>query len=116
MPDEHPKDPLHGMTLKAIVEALQARYGWAGLAERIDIGCFRSDPSVPSSLKFLRATPWARAQVEGLFVADALRAERNRKRNEYRALRRARAAAGEAVEGEEGEDIGDEGEAEGGEP
>lgn len=86
------QDPLHGVTLQAIVEALQARYGWPGLAERVDIRCFKSDPSVKSSLKFLRATPWARAEVEALYLADLRRAERNRKRNEDRALRRARAA------------------------
>jgi uncharacterized protein (DUF2132 family) len=62
------KDPLHGMTLESILVALQAHYGWDGLAERVDIRCFKSDPSIKSSLTFLRKTPWARAKVEQLFV------------------------------------------------
>ncbi|NKQ10350.1 VF530 family protein [Pseudomonas sp. SST3] len=62
------KDPLHGMTLESILVALQAHYGWDGLAERVDIRCFKSDPSIKSSLTFLRKTPWARAKVEELFV------------------------------------------------
>lgn len=61
-------DPLHGVTLQAMLEALVAHFGWAGLAERIAINCFRSDPSVSSSLKFLRRTPWAREKVEGLYL------------------------------------------------
>ena len=60
-------DPLEGITLKAMIEHLVERYGWAGLGERIDIRCFTEDPSVPSSLKFLRKTPWARAKVESLY-------------------------------------------------
>ncbi len=63
-----PRNPLHGMTLEAIVSALVAHYGWAGLAERIPVRCFASDPSVASSLKFLRKTPWAREKVEGLYL------------------------------------------------
>ena len=62
------KDPLHGVTLEAILVELQARYGWSGLAERVDIRCFKSDPSIKSSLIFLRKTPWARAKVEALYV------------------------------------------------
>lgn len=62
------KDPLHGLTLEAILTALVAHYGWPGLAERIPVRCFRSDPSIASSLKFLRRTPWARAKVEGLYL------------------------------------------------
>jgi len=60
---------LHGVTLEAIVTRLHAHYGWDQLAQRIDINCFISDPSVKSSLKFLRKTPWARARVEELYVA-----------------------------------------------
>ena len=60
---------LHGVTLEAIVNRLQEYYGWEQLAQRIDINCFRSDPSIKSSLKFLRKTPWARAQVEELYLA-----------------------------------------------
>jgi uncharacterized protein (DUF2132 family) len=63
-----PQDPLHGMTLESILVALHAHYGWDGLAERVDIRCFKSDPSIKSSLTFLRKTPWARAKVEALFV------------------------------------------------
>jgi uncharacterized protein (DUF2132 family) len=63
-----PKNPLHGMTLEAIVTALQAHYGWVGLGERIPVRCFTHDPSVASSLKFLRKTPWARDKVEGLYL------------------------------------------------
>lgn len=61
-------NPLHGLTLEAIVTALVAHYGWAGLGERIPVRCFISDPSVGSSLKFLRKTPWARDKVEGLYL------------------------------------------------
>jgi uncharacterized protein (DUF2132 family) len=67
-PPQGPRDPLHGMTLEAIVTALVARYGWAGLGERIPVRCFTSDPSMGSSLKFLRKTPWAREKVEGLYL------------------------------------------------
>jgi uncharacterized protein (DUF2132 family) len=62
------RNPLHGLTLEAIVTALAAHYGWPGLAERIPVRCFTSDPSVASSLKFLRKTPWARDKVEGLYL------------------------------------------------
>lgn len=62
------RDPLHGLTLQRIVEALVAQYGWPGLAERIAVNCFKSEPSVASSLKFLRKTPWARAKVESLYL------------------------------------------------
>jgi uncharacterized protein (DUF2132 family) len=67
-PNPQPRNPLHGMTLEAIVTALQARYGWEGLGERIPVRCFTHDPSVASSLKFLRKTPWARDKVEGLYL------------------------------------------------
>jgi uncharacterized protein (DUF2132 family) len=63
-----PRDPLHGLTLEAIVAALVAQYGWPGLAERIPVRCFQIDPSIKSSLKFLRRTPWARAKVESLYL------------------------------------------------
>ena len=63
-----PRDPLHGVTLESILVELHAHYGWEGLAERVDIRCFKSDPSIKSSLTFLRKTPWARARVEELFV------------------------------------------------
>ncbi len=63
-----PRNPLHGLTLEAIVTALQAHYGWDGLAQRIPVRCFSADPSIASSLKFLRKTPWAREKVEGLYL------------------------------------------------
>ncbi len=61
-------DPLHGITLEVIVSALVERYGWQELGQLIDIRCFQLDPSVSSSLKFLRRTPWARKKVEDLYV------------------------------------------------
>jgi uncharacterized protein (DUF2132 family) len=67
-PTSHPRDPLHGLTLEAIVRALEAHYGWEGLAQRIPVRCFTHDPSVASSLKFVRKTPWAREKVEGLYL------------------------------------------------
>lgn len=73
-------NPLHGITLETIVTALVAHYGWDDLAERIPIRCFSTDPSIASSLKFLRKTPWARTKVEGLYsfmLRDINRAKRN---------------------------------------
>lgn len=69
MNTDQPNNPLHGVTLEAVVTQLVSRYGWDGLAQRIDINCFKSDPSVKSSLKFLRRTPWARDKVESLYIA-----------------------------------------------
>ena len=63
-----PRNPLHGLTLEAILTALVAHYGWPGLAERIPVRCFSHEPSLQSSLKFLRKTPWARDKVEGLYL------------------------------------------------
>ncbi|MDP3271800.1 MAG: VF530 family protein [Polynucleobacter sp.] len=62
-------NPLHGVTLEAVVEKLVEHYGWDELANRIKINCFKNDPSVKSSLKFLRKTPWAREQVEQLYLS-----------------------------------------------
>ena len=62
------KDPLHGMTLEAILTRLVAHYGWEEMGSRITIRCFNYDPSIKSSLQFLRKTPWARAKVEGLYL------------------------------------------------
>ena len=67
-PPTQAHNPLHGLTLEAIVTALVAHYGWAGLGERIPVRCFTLDPSIASSLKFLRKTPWAREKVEGLYL------------------------------------------------
>ncbi|HKB57671.1 MAG TPA: VF530 family protein [Lacunisphaera sp.] len=61
------KDPLHGVTLEMILQELVAHYGWAELGRRIDIRCFNFDPSIKSSLQFLRRTPWAREKVEKLY-------------------------------------------------
>lgn len=73
MSHEQPNNPLHGITLEQIVTRLVDHYGWDGLAERININCFKSNPSVKSSLKFLRRTAWARAQVEQLYIATFAR-------------------------------------------
>ncbi|KHN56269.1 VF530 family protein [Pectobacterium fontis] len=62
------KDPLHGVTLEMQVNALVARFGWVELGKLININCFKNDPSVKSSLTFLRRTPWARAEVEALYL------------------------------------------------
>jgi uncharacterized protein (DUF2132 family) len=63
-----PRNPLHGLTLEAVVTALANHYGWEGLGQRIPVRCFTHEPSVASSLKFLRKTPWARDKVEGLYL------------------------------------------------
>jgi len=68
MNDKNNKDPLHGLTLETIVSALEEYYGWEALGQKINIRCFNSDPSVKSSLKFLRKTPWARKKVEQLYL------------------------------------------------
>lgn len=65
---EQPKNPLHGITLEKIVTQLAEHYGWEELGALINIRCFQSDPSVKSSLKFLRKTPWARTKVEELYI------------------------------------------------
>jgi uncharacterized protein (DUF2132 family) len=66
---EQSKNPMHGVTLETIVVKLVENYGWDELANRIKINCFKNDPSVKSSLKFLRKTPWAREQVEQLYLS-----------------------------------------------
>jgi len=63
-------NPLHGITLEQVVTRLVEHYGWGELGKRIDIRCFNNDPSVKSSLKFLRRTPWARKKVEALYIAN----------------------------------------------
>lgn len=68
MPANQKNNPLHGITLEMIVSQLEAHYGWEELGGRIRINCFISDPSVKSSLKFLRKTPWARTKVEQLYL------------------------------------------------
>lgn len=68
MPEQQPNNPLHGVTLKAILEHLLEIYGWEELGERIKINSFNFDPSIKSSLTFLRKTPWAREKVERLYI------------------------------------------------
>ena len=69
--EEHQNNPLHGITLKQILEQLHAYYEWEGLNTRIQINCFYENPSINSSLKFLRKTPWARTKVEELYISSS---------------------------------------------
>lgn len=68
-PPAQPRNPLHGLTLEVILTALVDDYGWRSLAERIPLRCFINEPSIKSSLKFLRKTPWAREKVEDLYLS-----------------------------------------------
>lgn len=70
MSEQHDNNPLHGKTLENILTSLVEYYGWTELGTRIDIRCFNNDPSIKSSLKFLRKTPWAREKVEDLYIAN----------------------------------------------
>lgn len=72
MSQEQPNNPLHGKTLEMILNYLVDYYGWDGLGDRIEIRCFMYDPSIKSSLTFLRKTPWARKKVEDLYIATIL--------------------------------------------
>jgi uncharacterized protein (DUF2132 family) len=76
-PNEQPNNPLHGVKLATILEELVEHYGWEELGEKININCFKNDPSIKSSLKFLRQTPWARDMIEGIY----LKLLRNRKKD-----------------------------------
>lgn len=67
-PPAQARNPLHGVTLEAMLVALVDHFGWPGLGQRIPVRCFQSEPSVASSLKFLRKTPWAREKVESLYL------------------------------------------------
>ncbi len=67
-PPAQPRNPLHGLTLEQIVSALAGHYGWQSLGEQVPVRCFTFEPSVASSLKFLRKTPWARQKVESLYL------------------------------------------------
>ncbi len=67
-PANQPRNPLHGVTLERILTELVAHYGWPSLGERVPVRCFTLDPSIASSLKFLRKTPWAREKVESLYL------------------------------------------------
>jgi len=80
MSSAQPKNPLHGVTLESMLTELVAHYGWPALGEQVNIRCFQVEPSVPSSLKFLRRTPWARQRVESLYLfmlRDAARRARS---------------------------------------
>lgn len=66
--NEQPNNPLHGITLETVLNHLVEQFGWEELGKRIPIRCFTHDPSIKSSLKFLRQTPWARKRVEGLYL------------------------------------------------
>lgn len=79
---EQPKNPLHGVTLAMIVEQLVARIGWEAMGRAVPIRCFTSDPSVSSSLTFLRRTPWARAEVEALYLRVTKPSRREPDQNE----------------------------------
>lgn len=68
MPQHQTNDPLHGITLEMLLTQLVEQYGWTELAKRIPINCFKENPSIKSSLKFLRRTPWARKKVETLYL------------------------------------------------
>ena len=70
MSEQHVNNPLHGRTLENILSSLVDYYGWTELGTRIDIRCFNNDPSIKSSLKFLRKTPWARKKLEDLYIAN----------------------------------------------
>ena len=69
-PANHPRDPLHGITLESIVIQLVQRHGWSEMGRRIPVRCFQFNPTVKSSLTFLRKTPWARERLEGWFLAE----------------------------------------------
>jgi uncharacterized protein (DUF2132 family) len=69
-PVSHPRDPLHGITLETILKQLVQRHGWSEMGRRIPVRCFQFNPSVKSSLTFLRKTPWARKKVEAWFIAE----------------------------------------------
>ncbi len=80
MDEPKSRDPLHGITLERMLNDLVAHFGWEELGQRIAIRCFNSDPSLASSLKFLRKTPWARAKVEGLYGFMLREQKRNAQR------------------------------------
>ena len=81
---EQPNNPLHGITLERIVTELQAYFGWEALGQRIPIRCFTHDPSLASSLKFLRRTAWARSKVEALYLESMHAISQGRARSDVR--------------------------------
>ena len=76
------RDPLHGVTLEMVLNALVAHFGWPELGQQVNIRCFTSDPSIASSLKFLRRTPWARQKVESLYAFMLREQARQKRRDE----------------------------------
>lgn len=84
MSEQQSKDLLHGVTLEQIINSLVDCYGWSKLGDRIKIKCFNSDPSVKSSLKFLRKTPWAREKVESLYLNMAHRKQNQKSKQQER--------------------------------
>jgi uncharacterized protein (DUF2132 family) len=80
MTDQKPKDPLHGITLEMILVHLVEQYGWEKMGQVVDIRCFTNDPSIKSSLQFLRRTPWARSKVEDLYLQCRRDAAKKEKR------------------------------------
>jgi uncharacterized protein (DUF2132 family) len=78
MQETQPRNPLHGITLEKLLNELVSFYGWTALGREIDIRCFTQDPSISSSLKFLRRTPWARERVESLYIDMLRRANKQR--------------------------------------
>ncbi len=70
--EKQPNNPLHGVKLADMLEALVEDYGWTGLSSRINVRCFKENPSIKSSLKFLRRTPWAREKVERLYLESLI--------------------------------------------
>lgn len=85
MPTEQPRNPLHGVKLEQIVTDLVDTFGWDVLAEQVNLNCFRANPSVKSSLKFLRKTQWARDKVESLYVYAIVRGKPLKPQHEYQA-------------------------------
>ncbi len=73
LPPSHPNDPLHGVTLETVLRAVVDRHGWQEMSNQIPIRCFMFDPTIKSSLTFLRKTPWARKRLEDWYVYDAIR-------------------------------------------
>jgi uncharacterized protein (DUF2132 family) len=69
-PKSHPRDPLHGITLEMIVTQLVERHGWEELGQRLPVRCFLNNPSIKSSLTFLRKTPWARERLELMYIVE----------------------------------------------
>ena len=88
MPEQQINNPLHGVTLEQIVVKLHEYYGWEELGQLVKIRCFDSDPSVKSSLKFLRKTPWARSKVEDLYLVTLKREKRKCRKTEMKLLGR----------------------------